>query len=426
MIIKNLNLTNLRAYTQATFEFKPGMNLLVGINGVGKTTVLDAIRICLSRILPEITASRSPKQSFEISDIKIASKNLQVSCDFEYLEKDFNFLIHKQKETSVENQPGKPREQVTETPDFEKASPELSTLFPNADKLRSQPIAIYFSTKRSLLVDQKPAASSSAGGKAAAFAESLSLNREFNLRIIAQWFKVQQELGSEKSIALRHLAVLAKAVEDFLPDFKNLHVIDLDDIPQLYIDKNGTSLNVRHQLSDGERGVLSMVLDIAKRLSQANPDLDDPLSDGVAIILIDELDLHLHPKWQRTIVDNLTRVFPKCQFIVTSHSPQIIPSLEPERIQLIRNDEIIIPDRTLGMDSNWILNHLMEAHDRPDDALKAIEHVTQLINEAEFDKARKAMMEYSTKDSFDFPEWAILEARIARLEIIDDKDETHN
>jgi len=425
MIIKTLNLTNLRAYTQAPFKFQPGMNLLVGINGVGKTTVLDAIRISLSRILPEITASRSPKQSFEISDIKIGSNNLQVSCDFEYLEKNFNLLIHKQKESSVENQPGKPREQVTETPDIETVNPELSSLFTNAEKLRSQPLAIYFSTKRSLLVDQKPAASSSAGGQAAAFAESLSPNREFNLRIIAQWYKVQQELGAEKPIALRHLAVLTKAVEDFLPDFKNLHVIDVDDIPQLYIDKNGIPLNVRHQLSDGERGVLSMVLDIAKRLSQANPDLEDPLKDGVAIILIDELDLHLHPKWQRTIIENLTRVFPKCQFIATSHSPQIIPSLEPERIQLIKGDEILIPDRTLGMDSNWILNHLMEASERPDDAAEAIHLVENLINEGDFSGARKAMAEFNKK-GFDFPEWAVLEARIARLELIDDTDEAHS
>ncbi len=425
MIIKNLNITNLRAYSQGPFKFQPGMNLLVGINGVGKTTVLDAIRISLSRVLPEITASRSPKQSFEMSDIKIGSNNLQVSCDFEYLEKNFNLLIHKQKETSIENQPGKPREQVTETPDIETINPELSSLFPNAEKLRLQPLAIYFSTKRSLLVDQKPAASSSAGGQAAAFAESLSPNREFNLRIIAQWYKVQQELGAEKPIALRHLAVLTKAVEDFLPDFKNLHVIDIDDIPQLYIDKNGIPLNVRHQLSDGERGVLSMVLDIAKRLSQANPDLEDPLRDGVAIILIDELDLHLHPKWQRTIVENLARVFPKCQFIATSHSPQIIPSLEPERIQLIRDDEIIVPDRTLGMDSNWILNHLMEASDRPDDATEAINLVENLINEGNFSGAREAMADFEKK-GFDFPEWAVFEARIARLELIDDTDEAHS
>ena len=134
----------------------------------------------------------------------------------------------------------------------------------------------------------------------------------------------------------------------------------------------------------------------------------------------------MHPKWQRTIVENLTRVFPNCQFIGTSHSPQIIPSLEPERIQLIKDDEIIVPDRTLGMDSNWILNHLMEANDRPDDGLKAIEIVTQLMNEAEFDKARKAMKDYSAKDGFDFPEWAVLEARIARLEIIDKNDEAHS
>ena len=98
------------------------------------------------------------------------------------------------------------------------------------------------------------------------------------------------------------------------------------------------------QLSDGERGMLALVLDLARRLSQANPSLDDPLSEGHALVLIDELDLHLHPKWQRQIVHKLTKTFPRCQFIATTHSPQVIGEVPHERIQIISDgDKVYSP-----------------------------------------------------------------------------------
>ena len=83
------------------------------------------------------------------------------------------------------------------------------------------------------------------------------------------------------------------------------------------IDRGDVTLQIP-QLSDGERGMLALVLDLAKRLSQANPSLADPLSESQAVVLIDELDLHLHPKWQRHVARKLMATFPGCQFIATS------------------------------------------------------------------------------------------------------------
>jgi predicted ATP-binding protein involved in virulence len=100
----------------------------------------------------------------------------------------------------------------------------------------------------------------------------------------------------------------------------------------LLVTKDGMLLDAR-QLSDGERGLLALVLDLAKRLSQANPGLSDPVKLGEAVVLIDELDLHLHPKWQRTIVERLTKVFPRCQFIATT-LPQIVAAVEPSKCSL--------------------------------------------------------------------------------------------
>lgn len=424
MIIRKLFLTNLRAYTEAEFEFQPGMNLLVGVNGVGKTTALEALRISLSQVLPEITVSKHRKENFSLSDIKIGSNSLQVSCNIEIDDHQFNLLIHRQKETIKPKDNDSVRDQVEETPDIEKISPSLKDVFPHADKQKCQPIGIFFSTRRSLMVDREPTKSMILGGQAAAFADALSSNREFNLRIFTDWIRTQIVLGKENSKTLKSVEVLREAVYRFLPSFSNLQLKNEDHKYTLTIDKGETTLNI-DQLSDGERGVLALVMDIARRLYQANPSLDDPLKEGKAVILIDELDLHLHPKWQRAIVENLIRVFTNCQFIATSHSPQIIPVLEPERIHIINWSEIIRPDRSLGMDTNWVLKYLMEVEDRPEESVKAIKEVEQFIEDLEFERARNAIEKYKS-ERLDLSEWVIFEARMSNLEILGADNEEDN
>ncbi len=421
MIIKKLHITNLRAYKEAEFEFQPGMNLLVGINGVGKTTALEALQICLSQILPEITVSKNRKENFSLNDIKIGSANLQVSCDFEIDDHEFNLLIHRQKETIKPKAIGAVRDQVEETPDIEKISPSLKATFSQTDKQKNQPVGIFFSTRRSLMIDREPAKAMSVGGQAAAFAEALSINREFNLRIFTDWIRTQIALGKENPLILKSVEVLGEAVYRFLPGFSNLQLKNEDGKYTLTIDKGETTLHI-NQLSDGERGILALVMDIARRLYQANPRLKDPLKEGKAVVLIDELDLHLHPKWQRSIVENLTRVFPNCQFIATSHSPQIIPALEPEKIHIINRNEIIRPNKSRGLDTNWILKHLMESDDRPEISVRAIEEVERLIDDIEFDQARELIDKYKS-EGLDISEWVIFEARMSNLEILGEDDE---
>lgn len=420
MIIKKLEVAGLRAFEYAEFEFHPGMNLLVGVNGVGKTTVLDALRVCLSKVLPEITASRSQKLGFTTNDIRIGFDSLQVKCDFAHDEKDFNLIIQDKKQKYVQKKPGVVREQTMDTPDIEKITPDLSILYPDSKKSRIQPLSLYFSTRRSLVTEQKPSAVSIKGGQIAAFAEAFSINRDFNIREAADWMMVQKTLGQESDKALFHLSALLFAAEQFLPEFGNLHVIRESDINFLMIEKKERLLNIS-QLSDGERGMLCLALDLARRLSLANPDLENPVLDGTAIVLIDELDLHLHPQWQRTIVDRLTSTFPNCQFIATTHSPQIIPSVEPEQVLLIKDNKVIRPDRTLGMDTNWILKNIMETDDSPKKALEAIEKVENLLSEGDFEAAREEIASY-IQSGLDRPEWAIFEARMARFETFGEEE----
>ena len=170
-------------------------------------------------------------------------------------------------------------------------------------------------------------------------------------------------------------------------------------------------------MSDGERGVLALVLDLTRRLVQANPEMEDPIAESEAVVLIDELELHLHPKWQRQIVRKIVTTFPRCQFIATSHSPQVVASVAPEQVHLLTPGGVIRPDRTQGMDSNWILRHLMEADDRPKDAKDILDLVDRLVREGAFSEARAEMSD-AKRQGLDLPEWSILEARIARMEIL--------
>lgn len=414
MIIKKLEVAGLRAFKQAEFEFQPGMNLLVGVNGVGKTTVLDALRFCLSKILPEITASRSPKLGFETSDIKVGLKSMKVSCDFEYKSEAFNLLLNKQLESVKPNVTETPREASTkkrsremrevlienkthssqftpiDNPDVEIIQPELTSLYPNSKKSNEQPIGVFYSTRRSIFVDQKVSGASLTGGQAAAFAESFSINRNFNLREFAEWFRAQEVLGEESPKAVRHLGVVREAVKEFLPGCQNLHVVTTDRGLDFKIEKEDVTLSVS-QLSDGERSVLAMVLDLARRLALANPKLDEPLKDGKGIVLIDELDLHLHPKWQRTVVHNFTRTFPKCQFIATSHSPQIIGEIDEDRIQILADGKCYKPNIAFGVDSNRILEELMDTDSRNNKTKLLIEELFTLIDEEKLKEAKSKL-----------------------------------
>jgi predicted ATP-binding protein involved in virulence len=416
--IKKLQVANLRAFEQAEFEFTPGMNLLVGVNGMGKTTVLDVLRACLSRIIHDMTNSRVHQIPFVNEDIRVQADFMTVDLTFEIQGEDITFSVHKNRESSVPLDSDNLREQVIITKDREiYSSPNKSSdsSIKSYYKMKTKSIiGVFFSTKRSIASYSTASTKKASGGRTSAYAEAL-VNRELRLSEIAHWMHVQEKLGEEHPLGLKHLSALQKTAENFLPEFTNLRV-EMTSEPRLIVDKGKTTLYL-HQLSDGEKGMFALVLDLAKRLSQANPQLDDPIKDGSAIVLIDEIDLHLHPKWQRIVVKKVTETFPNCQFIATTHSPQIIAAVEPQQVQFISNSKVIRPSQTLGIDSNWILSNLMDAEERPIESSSAIKEVELLIRDGDFDGALEAIAAYK-KQGLDLPDWSVLEARIASMEMM--------
>jgi len=424
MRVTSLKLANLRALEAAEFRFQPGFNLIVGVNGVGKSTVLDALRICISRILPSMTESRARAMSFAISDIRSGFPFLDAELSLAIGLDEFRFTRRQWRETfAADDQENldrlrreilnseRPRDrarnllrELEESPsvsDSDAFAPSQAELKSAARSVAVAPNCVFFSTNRSVASYTSTSKSRAVGGKSVAYAEAL-VPRPMYLAQFADWMRVQEELARERSAGARHLEVLRSAVVKFLPDYESLRPGD-EDSSRLVINQAGITLDVS-QLSDGERGVLALVLDLARRLSQANPSLDDPLSDGDAVVLIDEIDLHLHPKWQRQIVQNLTATFPRCQFIATTHSPQVIGEVEHDRIQIIANGQVYSPTHSFGVDSSRVLEEIMDADPRTQEVNKLLSQISHEVGKQRYDRARELLAELVSRLGDDDPE----------------------
>jgi predicted ATP-binding protein involved in virulence len=187
------------------------------------------------------------------------------------------------------------------------------------------------------------------------------------------------------------------------------------------VTKQGQELIV-NQLSDGEKGLLAMVGDLARRLAIANPGLADPVLEGSGIVLIDEIELHLHPAWQRKVIPALKDTFRNCQFIVTTHSPQIISEVKPEGIYILeRTDDGIVamhPESSYGRDSNRILEDLMDTPERPQEIKESLLELFRLIARGDLDSARQLHQKIADEIGADEPELIGASVSIRRREIL--------
>src|SRR2546427_7913294 len=121
MRVTRLKVTNLRSIAEAEFHFKPGFNLIIGVNDVGKTSVLDALGVCLAAVIKHTVRRLARVESFTVDDIRIGAHALTVECDVVIGDREFHYLVHKPREASVSQKEnaGMPREQMHDTPERE-------------------------------------------------------------------------------------------------------------------------------------------------------------------------------------------------------------------------------------------------------------------------------------------------------------------
>lgn len=402
MKVTHLKLANLRAIEAAEFKFQSGFNLIVGVNGAGKTSVLDALCACLSPIVKQVNHLGGRALSLSKDDIRVGADALTMECRAEIGGKACDYFIHLPREASVPQSQsvGMPREQVYATPPrsgFLGETPRPLTSRDNVER----PLALMFATRRAVSSDRAPSKGATAGSVKAAFAEALA-DRELRLGEFASWMRVQEVLSDEKPGAANVLKSFSRTVRRFLPGYSGLRVIG-NASPKLLIDHEGIPIEVR-QLSDGERGAIALVFDLTRRLAQANPGMSDPAAEAEAIVLIDEIDLHLHPKWQRQIVRNLTSAFPRCQFIATTHSPQVIGEVEHDRIQIIANGQVYSPTHSYGVDSSRVLEEIMDADPRAHEVNALLSQISKEVGKHRYESARELLARLIGRLGEDDPE----------------------
>lgn len=188
---------------------------------------------------------------------------------------------------------------------------------------------------------------------------------------------------------------VARAIEQFIPEYSNLRINRGErGAAQMLVDKHGQEFDI-NELSDGEKNLIALIGDIARRLTIGNPNSEDPLKES-GIVLIDEIDLHLHPKWQRIVAEKIPEVFPNCQFIISSHSPQVISHIKPESVFVLRNEDGIISKHSVndsyGKSSDRILEDIMDESSRPKYIDDEIKLVFSLIQEGKIEEAQNKII----------------------------------
>lgn len=257
-----------------------------------------------------------------------------------------------------------------------------------------------------------------------------------NFRTFFKWFREREDLENEscqrtlddildtlaKPVDSQYpdvqLNAVRSALTEFLPDFSNLTVRRSP--LRMEVEKNGKRLTV-NQLSGGELILIAMIGDLARRMAIANPDSTKPLL-GSGIVLIDEIDLHLHPRWQRIIVHKLLEVFPNCQFIISTHSPHVITHVHPESLFLLEQTYSGIvarkPDESYGKTVDRVLEDLMGLETtRPDKVAIDLHSIFEAIDAGKLEEARNQITTLMQKIGAD-PELVKAEVLIKRRELI--------
>lgn len=337
MFIKELEINNFRSKKYLTLELGKRLTLLVGENGSGKTTVLDAISIGLSAILfylPDvkgITIKRSDIRETKEGKAPYARVKLVSDNGMEW----DRTLRRDKSERTTDNIPnGVGMTLIKRYVDNEILNPL------NENRQFQLPLYVYYGVLRALIaLPEKQRKISKERQRLEALQNSLNSVSRFSNSY--RWFyeKENEEQRKQKELRsfdykLPELEAVRKAIVAVFPDVADPH-ITLNPF-RFVVRMNDTILDVE-QLSDGYKTLLSLVIDLASRMAMANPDMDNPLNTK-ALVLIDEVDLHLHPEWQRRVVGDLLRTFPQTQFVFTTHSPYIIESVNNHIMRYHIND----------------------------------------------------------------------------------------
>lgn len=387
MYLEFFELRDLGPIQTADLRLDPRFNVLAGINGAGKSTILSAMATMLGRYSAAVRTGRAAG-SFDREKIRRGAQSMQATAIGRSAREPDGYRFAWS--TGV-SRPGPKIPGLTQSGplvEFATACAEEVERHPDRANL---PIVVFYSVNRAVLDIPLRVRTKVPFAQYAALEDALAQGSR-SFRTFFTWFRDREDYENELRLEGSRrpdpqLKAVRRAIAAMLPGFDNLRIKRQP--LRMLLTKGEIEFRV-DELSDGEKCLLAMVGDLARRLAIANPGLRDPLQ-GSAIVLIDEIELHLHPAWQRGAVVNLQRTFPNCQFIVTTHAPQVLSEVPPEGTFLLNEGQLVRPSRSYGRDTNMILEELMHASARPLDVENDIEALYEAIDDEAMDDARRRL-----------------------------------
>lgn len=389
MKIERLKIKNFRCFENLEVQLHPKCNVLVGINGSGKSTILDALAIALGGYLSGFDGIKSNSILPEDAHYKMFCIGSRIDS-----QEQFPVEIYAEGIVGMEDEKTYASESVISW-QRELNGKGRRTTHGNVkfiadyarmlqDRVRSGDIACilpfvaYYGTGR-LWLQKRNRTKHKKGEK---------LNRqmgymdcvaaESNEKQMLQWFEEMTYIQLQEGTVIAELEAVKRAlrkcylnVDSSVKDVKFIYDVRNHELEiYIYYYDKAEKFPVR-MLSDGEKGMISLVADIAYRMALLNPNLMDDVLETPGVVLIDEIDLHLHPSWQKKVVGNLRNIFPNIQFIVTTHSPSILLNVPKENILILNQYEIYHPqDMTYGRTVEEILRQVMDTNVRPDEVIE--------------------------------------------------------
>ena len=341
MRIDNITIKNFRGFEEISVPLHPHFNLIIGDNGSGKSAVLEALTIAMGSLFLGINGTDS--RSIREADVRLRTFD-------GFQEKQFPVEITAQ--GYIDNSfISWTREQVSENGST--LSKRANTIKKTAEILDKQvrngvpitmPVLAYYSTGRLWkdLIERKTIKEPKQVIASRFRAYKSCLQAISTFKIFLKWYKGKEQSAIQKREEDFALISIKKLIINNLPNCKNIYYeFDEDKIQGLKIELFDGKILPFEYLSDGTRNLFAMLADIAYKCLVLNPHLkEEALEKSNGIVLIDELDLHLHPEWQKQIIVSLKQAFPNIQFIATTHSPFLIQEAEEGQLLKLKNNTI--------------------------------------------------------------------------------------
>lgn len=403
--IDAISLLNYRRFLDTRITFDSNLTVLVGRNGAGKSSVISAVSLVISWLMARLRNENGQGQYVDQMSVTNGKTGGCVSAE----------MLGGVVRVPSKAKPGHSKEfsfDITAAKEY--ILNKRSSLSNNPDT--SFPIFASYGVKRAV-VDIPLRVRLKEFSQFDAY--DSKLDGAANFRLFFTWFRACEDWENEQNA--RHsemrtehpgLQAFRNVMSRMMPEYTDIRI---DRHPlHMSLMKNGQRIKAE-QLSDGEKIYLALVGDLCHRLSILNPGNPDP-SQGDGIVLIDEIDLHLHPQWQSEIAVKLTQAFPNIQFIVSTHSPHVLNSIPTECIRIIENDGTVsIPPYGYGIPSAIVLEDLMNlTHDIPENIKDVITSFHSSVIAENREESKKLMLKLQELVPY-HPELPLMRKKVERM-----------